>query len=91
VWRAAFEGLVTDDSQFLLGAIKAPTLIVWGRHDSYCRRIDQDALLASIAGSRLVAYEHAGHAMHWEEPQRFAHDLAAFASSVARLPSAAMA
>ena len=88
VWRAAFDGLMSDDSASQLGAIEVPTLIVWGRHDAYCRRADQEALLTAIAGSRMIEYEAAGHAMHWEEPQRFARDLAAFASSVAALPSA---
>jgi hypothetical protein len=27
-------------------------------------------------------YEEAGHALHWEEPARFANDLAAFAQIV---------
>jgi len=26
-------------------------------------------------------YEQAGHAMHWEEPRRFARDLAAFVAA----------
>ena len=47
---------------------------------------DQDALLAAIAGSRLVVYESAGHALHWEEPERFAADLVAFAESLAADP-----
>lgn len=34
VWRAACDGFMTDDSASKLGAIKAPTLIVWGRHDA---------------------------------------------------------
>jgi pimeloyl-ACP methyl ester carboxylesterase len=29
-----------------------------------------------------VVYQNAGHAPHWEEPERFAADLAAFAGSV---------
>lgn len=51
-----------------------------GTRDSLCRRADQDDLLATIAGSRLVVYENAGHALHWEEPERFAADLVAFAT-----------
>jgi pimeloyl-ACP methyl ester carboxylesterase len=27
-----------------------------------------------------VVYENAGHALHWEEPERFAADLVAFAT-----------
>jgi pimeloyl-ACP methyl ester carboxylesterase len=56
----------------------APTLILWGDRDGLCSRGDQEALLAAIAGSRLVVYEGAGHGLHWEEPERFAADLVAF-------------
>jgi pimeloyl-ACP methyl ester carboxylesterase len=78
VWRAAFDGFFEDDVVGELGRIAAPTLIVWGARDALCRRVDQDALLAGILGARLLVYERAGHALHWEEPARFAADLAAF-------------
>jgi non-heme chloroperoxidase len=55
---------------------------VWGDRDTYCLRAEQDALAASIAGSQLVVYPGAGHALHWEQPQRFAADLAAFTRKV---------
>jgi len=32
--------------------------------------------------ARLLVYHGAGHALHWEEPARFAADLAAFTESV---------
>jgi pimeloyl-ACP methyl ester carboxylesterase len=68
VWRAAFEGFMTDD----------PLVGLWGAHDELCKRHDQELLLSSIADSQLIVYENAGHALHWEEPQRFAADLEAF-------------
>jgi non-heme chloroperoxidase len=79
VWRAAFEGFLEDETAGELSQIEAPTLIIWGERDRFCPRGDQEALLAAIAGSRLVVYEGAGHALHWEEPVRFAADLVGFA------------
>lgn len=82
VWRDALEGLREDDHSVELGGIKAPTLIVWGDRDAFCPRNDQDALAAAIAGSKLLVYHGAGHALHWEEPERFAADLVAFADNL---------
>jgi pimeloyl-ACP methyl ester carboxylesterase len=78
VWRAAFEGLLQDDSFGELDRIKAPTLIIWGDQDAIVPRSDQEALAGAIVGSRLVVYPGAGHALYWEEPSRIASDLAAF-------------
>jgi pimeloyl-ACP methyl ester carboxylesterase len=78
VWRAVFEGFLEDDVAGALGRIEAPTLVVWGDRDAFCSRADQDTLLAAIAGSRLNVHEGAGHAIHWEDPARFAADLVAF-------------
>lgn len=79
VWRDAFAGMMEDDCVAELAAIAAPTLILWGARDALSRRSDQQALLEAIPGARLTVYESAGHGLHWEEPQRFAADLAAFA------------
>lgn len=78
VWRAVFRGFFEDDFAEELGRVRAPTLLLWGDRDAFCGRADQEALLAAIKGSRLVVYHGAGHALHWEEPERFASDLAAF-------------
>lgn len=83
VWRAAFAGFIGDDFSPRLREIEAPTLIVWGRHDGYCSATDQQEMLSLIRTARLVEYADAGHAMHWEEPQRFALDLSRFVNSVA--------
>jgi non-heme chloroperoxidase len=84
VWRAALQGMFMADHSGELQKIRAPTLIVWGDRDEFFSRHDQDALAAAIAGSQLVVYPGAGHAPHWEEPERLAADLAAFAERVAR-------
>lgn len=78
VWKATLKGLVKDDSSEEINKIKAPTLIIWGDKDTIIPRSDQETLLKRIAGSRLVVYPGAGHALYWEEPAQFASDIVAF-------------
>ena len=44
--------------------------------------------MTAVAGSRLLVYERAGHGLHWEEPERFAADVAMFAQSLPGLDEA---
>lgn len=83
VWRAIFAGLLEDEHAARLGDIEAPTLLVWGDQDAFVPESDQEMLLAAIPGSRLEIYRGTGHALHWEEPARFAADLTAFVESLA--------
>lgn len=78
VWRSAFAGFLEDDFAAELGRIAAPTLLLWGDRDAFAPRADQDILAGAIPHARLVVYEGAGHALHWEEPGRFAADLTRF-------------
>jgi pimeloyl-ACP methyl ester carboxylesterase len=78
VWRAVLEAQMDVDFSNELSKINAPALIVWGDRDTFAPRADQDALRAAICDSRLVVYPGAGHALHWEQPERFAADLVAF-------------
>lgn len=83
VWRATFEEFLVADFSDELGKIGSPTLIVWGDQDAFFLRDEQEALASAIAGARLVVYSGAGHALHWEEPERFAGDLAGFIEELA--------
>jgi pimeloyl-ACP methyl ester carboxylesterase len=79
VWQALFRGFLdTPDFSAELARVSAPALIVWGEKDRYTGRAAQDALRAVLPASRLIVYEGTGHAVHWEEPQRFAADLVRF-------------
>ena len=64
------------------GTISVPTLLVWGDRDDFVPRSDQDALPARIPDAELKVYAGGGHAAHWEEPERFAADLAEFAAGL---------
>lgn len=79
VWKATLRGLLEAVPPAETGTIVAPTLIVWGERDAFVSRADQERLVAAIPGSQLVIYEGTGHVVHWEQPERVAADLAAFA------------
>jgi pimeloyl-ACP methyl ester carboxylesterase len=86
VWKAVLrEGLLEPDFSVDLAKIRAPTLVLWGDRDALTAD-DQATLVAMIEGSRLVTYAGAGHGLHWEEPERFAADLAAFVEKMGSVP-----
>jgi pimeloyl-ACP methyl ester carboxylesterase len=84
VWKATINGLVEAVPAVETGTITAPTLIIWGDGDRLLPRSEQEGLAAAIVGSQLVVYEGSGHAVHWEEPERVAGDIAAMVSRVPR-------
>jgi non-heme chloroperoxidase len=83
VWRAAFAGLLEMDLSAGLPRIEQPVLLVHGERDAAVTREEQDWLLQTLPNARLVTFEGTGHAPHWEEPERFARELAVFAGAPA--------
>ena len=79
VWHATFQGfLSTPDFSNELRAVSVPTLLIWGDRDTYTGRAAQDRLLEVLPDARLIVYEGNGHALHWEDPDRFVNDLVSF-------------
>jgi pimeloyl-ACP methyl ester carboxylesterase len=81
IWREAFTQLLADDLSSELHRIATPTLLIWGDLDAIASREDQRSLLTAIPRSTLLVYQGTGHTPQWEEPARFAADVAAFASA----------
>jgi pimeloyl-ACP methyl ester carboxylesterase len=81
VWRSLFdECLHPADEAPGLGQIGASTLVLCGGRDSLALD-QQEGLASAIPAAVLKTYPEAGHALHWEEPERFAADLAAWIDS----------
>jgi non-heme chloroperoxidase len=78
LWRDIFNGLLASDDEQTLAGIVAPTLLIWGDHDVLFPRDDQDRVVRSIKGARLIVYDETGHCPNWERPERVAADLSAF-------------
>jgi non-heme chloroperoxidase len=79
VWREMFAGLLQYDDMAELGRINAPTLLVWGDADAMVTCDMQDQLARLIPAAELLVYPGVGHTPRWEDPTRFASDVAAFA------------
>jgi rifampin ADP-ribosylating transferase len=82
VWQAALAGLSEAAAPTETGTISAPTLIVWGDRDDFLPRAEQEAMAAAIPASRLVIYPGTGHLVLWEQPERLAADVTAFATGL---------
>jgi non-heme chloroperoxidase len=78
VWNQTFTGFLEIDHAEGLAQLAAPALLIWGEKDEFIPRATQDELLATLPESRLEVYEGVGHAVHWEQPLRFARHVAAF-------------
>jgi non-heme chloroperoxidase len=78
VWRATFADFLEADFSSRLEEISAPTLVAWGDRDAICSRLEQEMLRDRIVNAQLHVYPGGGHAFHWEDPEQFAQDLAAF-------------
>lgn len=79
-----FAGLLQYDDMSELRRIRAPTLLVWGDADQLVARDRQDDLAERIPGADLLVYPGVGHTPRWEDPSRFASDVAAFAEPLLR-------
>lgn len=82
VWKAAINGLMNSDYTKSLAQLKKPALIIWGAKDTFAPEADQHKLNSVISKSKLLVYQNAGHAVHWEEPKQFVKDLYSFVQSV---------
>ncbi len=57
--------------------IQTKTLVMYGDQDVYVRE-GQQLLAAEISHVTFITYQATGHALHWDQPQRFIEDLHAF-------------
>jgi proline iminopeptidase len=68
----------TMDLRPQLAAIKAPTLIIAGRHDWICAPEFSEEIHRLIPGSVLHIFEDSSHSVRVDEPDRLRSEIAAF-------------
>jgi pimeloyl-ACP methyl ester carboxylesterase len=82
-WRGAFDALLEDDFSAELHTVDVPVLLPWGDADAFSPEADQQRLERQLPRAARVVYAGAGHALHWEQPRRFAADLVRFEQMLA--------
>ena len=65
-----------------LGEIKAPTLVIVGRHDPICPVEEAELIHRGIPGSQLVVFEASGHNPPSDEPEAFEEAVNKFISGL---------
>jgi non-heme chloroperoxidase len=78
VWREMFAGLLVHDDTGELDRITVPVLLVWGDADTLVPRAMQEELVRRLARAELRTFPGAGHTPRWDEPARFAREVADF-------------
>jgi pimeloyl-ACP methyl ester carboxylesterase len=78
MWAQAADAVYDEATAAALPKLTMPALLIWGDKDAMLARSEQDGLVKALRGARLVVYEGAGHALHWEQPERVARDVVAF-------------
>lgn len=81
--RGMFELLPAFSSESWLHELRAPTLVLGGRHDWWAPEAQATARLAAqLPDARLALFEHSGHYPFVEETTKFCHEVRAFLRSL---------
>jgi pimeloyl-ACP methyl ester carboxylesterase len=81
IWRATFAAMMSEWAD--VSSVACPVLLTTGKKDALFTDADRSALAASFTAPREVVYPELGHAPHWEQPMRLAHDIARFVMEAA--------
>lgn len=84
VYRGAFKALMEFDPFDQLGRIDVPALLLWGDQDGMSTLQDQQSVARAMPRSTLRIWGAAGHSLKWEDPARFAAELAQFVTDCSR-------
>jgi pimeloyl-ACP methyl ester carboxylesterase len=84
--RAALEAVRTSltGSEAVLGKVRAPTLVLWGKEDRLVPQSEGLALSSAIAGARFATIPGVGHLPQEEDPAEFARAVSSFLGELPR-------
>jgi pimeloyl-ACP methyl ester carboxylesterase len=83
-WNEMFSSLLDYDDTTELTCLEVPVELVWGDNDALVPRHMQQQLVQILSGAQLSVYAGVGHTPRWEQPARFARELAEFSSRLLR-------
>jgi pimeloyl-ACP methyl ester carboxylesterase len=72
------EAVLTHDAQQVLGSVRAPTLLTFGRHDMVTSTRFADPIRWAIADCELLVFEDCAHAPIYENVEEFNQQTLAF-------------
>lgn len=78
VWKSVTTSFMKASYLDELRKTTKPVLVLWGDKDYLSPEAHQHMFAEQIPGAKLIIYRSAGHALHWEQPIRFAEDLRTF-------------
>lgn len=81
-WCGAARGLLAFDPLDAARRAQAPATLIWGDKDAFVPREDQVALRTALCSARFHALKGAGHAPHWDYPERVAPLIGAFVTEI---------
>lgn len=70
------------DNDDLFSQVKVPVLISHGARDGMVFLAAAEHHARLIPGAKLSVYEEGGHSLHWQDPERFNHELRAFIQAI---------
>jgi pimeloyl-ACP methyl ester carboxylesterase len=83
----AWRGLgAWGDMARLFGAVRAPTLLIWGEHDRIYGLKAAERLRHMLPGAQLVTLDGAGHLLPVERPAELAAAMRQFLAPALRQP-----
>ncbi|MCB0489482.1 MAG: alpha/beta hydrolase [Cyclobacteriaceae bacterium] len=82
VWKKVAQTHLSTNLIDSLYKIQCPAMVICGGKDVICPQKDQERLANGISNATFILYHDAGHAIHWEKPERFAKDLIDFVQKI---------
>jgi len=73
-----YKKIIRQDVQSYLKHINTPTLVIWGKQDSYVPLRYGKRIASQIKNSTFEILPHAGHGLHIKQPDIFLHKIKKF-------------